>query len=96
MQPWSQLTEALLKPLPADWRYNIQQAFSSLGEALGKMMGDGQQKQRVGAVLKPGQAKLWLSRRGSCHPQLVSSRAGLLICSSHFSTTGVLTSGWWC
>ena len=23
LQPWSRLSEALLKPLPADWRYNI-------------------------------------------------------------------------
>ena len=52
LQPWSRLSEALLKPLPADWRYNIQQAFSQLGDALGKFMGDGQQKQRVGGALR--------------------------------------------
>lgn len=82
MQPWSQLSEALLKPLPADWRYNIQQAFSSLGEAFGKMMGDGQQKQRVGAVFacRGGHSA---QRRGASHPQPVSSHVCLLICVAY-------------
>lgn len=35
--------DALLSPLPADWRHNIQKAFSDMGEALGKLMGGGQQ-----------------------------------------------------
>lgn len=37
-QPWSGAVEALLRPLPADWRHNIQSAFSSMGAALGKLM----------------------------------------------------------
>ncbi|PRW20299.1 hypothetical protein C2E21_9144 [Chlorella sorokiniana] len=42
--PWSGVAEAILKPLPADWRHNIQQAFSQMGEALGKLLGSGEQK----------------------------------------------------
>lgn len=40
-QPWSGVAEALLSPLPPDWRNNIEQAFSNIGEALGKMLGGG-------------------------------------------------------
>lgn len=49
LQPWSGVAEAILKPLPADWRHNIQQAFSQMGEALGKLLGGGEgQKVRCG------------------------------------------------
>ena len=47
LQPWSGFAEAVLRPLPADWRYNIEQAFSNIGDALGKLLGGGQQGQRV-------------------------------------------------
>ncbi|KAI7836022.1 hypothetical protein COHA_010106 [Chlorella ohadii] len=40
--PWSGVAEAILKPLPADWRHNIQNAFSQLGDALGKLLGAGE------------------------------------------------------
>lgn len=52
-QPWSGVAEAILKPLPADWRHNIQSAFSQMGEALGKLLGGGEQAgQKVGAALQ--------------------------------------------
>ena len=49
MQPWSGVAEAILKPLPADWRHNIQNAFSQLGDALGKLLGAGE-GQKVGLI----------------------------------------------
>ncbi|KAI3430995.1 hypothetical protein D9Q98_009397 [Chlorella vulgaris] len=44
--PWSGFAEAVLRPLPPDWRYNIEKAFSDLGEAVGKLLGGGQQGAR--------------------------------------------------
>lgn len=43
-QPWAGLAEAVLRPLPPDWRYSIEKAFSDFGEALGKILGGGQRE----------------------------------------------------
>jgi hypothetical protein len=104
LQPWSRLSEALLKPLPADWRYNIQQAFSQLGDALAKFMGDGQQKQRVGGVLKSaGAADCLRVAAGVRQPSvgkavvtnnlLAAGNACLLTIYAIFSTTCVVLFG---
>ena len=47
--PFAGILDQLLSPLPADWRYNIQQAIGSFGEAVGKILpNQNDKKLRVG------------------------------------------------
>lgn len=58
--------EALLRPLPPDWRHNIQQVFSSIGEALGNLLGGQQGERRVRPAGVPALPLLLLGRRRGC------------------------------
>ena len=82
-QPWAALGDALLRPLPADWRFNIQQAFSNLGEAVGKLLGGGQQGQRVSD---------WCPRPHAVHCQrvLLPSVAGLAVLQARAALAQIL------
>lgn len=72
LQPWSGVGERVLQILPPDWRTNIQQAFSSMGEALGKLMGGGQEG---GRRVSP----LALPCCGPCRRRLLPLERGTLL-----------------